>query len=64
MGVEPSVAANVALRLFQVHFCIIYINSGMSKLQGAAWWNGEAHLADAGELRVHPRALRAVHASS
>lgn len=42
MGVEPSVAANVALRLFQVHFCLIYINSGMSKLQGAAWWNGEA----------------------
>jgi hypothetical protein len=41
-GVEPSVAANVALRLFQIHFCIIYINSGMSKLQGAAWWNGEA----------------------
>ena len=42
MEVEPSVAANVAVRLFQVHFCIVYINSGMSKLQGAAWWNGEA----------------------
>ena len=42
MEVEPSIAANVGLRLFQVHFCIIYINSGMSKLQGAAWWNGEA----------------------
>ena len=41
-SVEPSVAANVALRLFQIHFCLIYINSGMSKLQGAAWWNGEA----------------------
>jgi Vitamin K-dependent gamma-carboxylase len=42
MGVEPSIAANVGLRLFQVHFCLIYINSGISKLQGGAWWNGEA----------------------
>ena len=42
MDIEPSVAANVALRLFQIHFCVIYINSGMSKLQGAAWWNGES----------------------
>lgn len=42
LEVPPSVAANVALRLFQIHFCIIYINSGSSKLQGPAWWNGTA----------------------
>ena len=39
---QPSVAANVALRLMQVHFCIIYMASGLSKLQGPAWWNGMA----------------------
>lgn len=40
--VEPSVSANFALRLMQVHFCFIYLASGLSKLQGPAWWNGNA----------------------
>jgi hypothetical protein len=39
---EPSVSANLALRLIQVHFCIIYLAAGLSKLQGSAWWNGTA----------------------
>jgi hypothetical protein len=39
---EPSVSANFALRAIQVHFCIIYLTSGLSKLQGAAWWSGTA----------------------
>jgi hypothetical protein len=39
---EPSVSANLALRLFQVHFCIIYMAAGLSKLLGSAWWNGTA----------------------
>lgn len=39
---EPSVLANFALRLMQVHFCIVYLSSGLSKLQGGAWWNGTA----------------------
>jgi hypothetical protein len=30
------------LRLMQIHFCIIYLASGTSKLQGMAWWNGTA----------------------
>jgi hypothetical protein len=41
-GPAPQVSANVALRLLQVHVCIIYLASGVSKLQGAAWWNGNA----------------------
>jgi len=40
--VEPSIAANFALRLMQIHICIVYLASGCSKLQGAAWWNGTA----------------------
>ena len=39
---EQEVAANFTLRLMQIHFCIIYMSSGLSKLQGGAWWNGNA----------------------
>lgn len=38
----PRVSANLALRLLQVHICIVYLASGLSKLQGPAWWNGTA----------------------
>ena len=38
----PSVSANFAIRLLQVHLCIIYFVSGISKLQGPAWWSGTA----------------------
>jgi hypothetical protein len=38
----PRVSATLALRLLQVHFCIIYLASGTSKLQGPAWWDGTA----------------------
>ncbi len=41
-AVEPMVGANFALRLMQIHFCIIYMASGLSKLQGPAWWDGTA----------------------
>ena len=39
---EPSVSANVAIRLLQIHVCIIYLMAGLSKLLGNAWWNGTA----------------------
>lgn len=38
----PSVGANLALRLINVHMCVIYFFAGISKLQGEAWWSGEA----------------------
>jgi predicted DCC family thiol-disulfide oxidoreductase YuxK len=38
----PSVSANLALRLIQLHLCLIYGTAGLAKLQGAAWWNGDA----------------------
>src|SRR5439155_18566055 len=34
----PSISANLALRLLQVHICIVYLASGLSKLQGPSWW--------------------------
>jgi Vitamin K-dependent gamma-carboxylase len=39
---EPSVAANIAVRLIQLHLCVIYLYAGMGKLTGTAWWNGNA----------------------
>lgn len=38
----PSAAANLTLRLIQVHMCVIYFFAGISKLQGPAWWDGQA----------------------
>jgi len=40
--VAPSSRANLALRLVQVHLCIMYAFACLSKLQGEAWWNGQA----------------------
>ena len=41
-GSGPSEGANLAIRLIQVHMCVIYFFAGVSKLQGTSWWNGEA----------------------
>jgi hypothetical protein len=38
----PSMAANLALRLFQVHFAIAMVASGLYKLQIKEWWSGLA----------------------
>jgi hypothetical protein len=38
----PSPGANLALRLINVHMCVIYFFAGISKLQGESWWAGEA----------------------
>ena len=40
--VPPSVTANLAIRLIQVHMCIIYLFSGIGKLHGYQWMSGEA----------------------
>ena len=39
---EPTISANLALRLIQLHLCVIYGMAGLAKLQGPAWWNGTA----------------------
>jgi Vitamin K-dependent gamma-carboxylase len=39
---RPSVSANLAIRLIQIHACIIYGAAGLAKLQGQAWWYGIA----------------------
>jgi hypothetical protein len=39
-----TVSANLALRLIQLHLCLIYAVSGLAKLQGGVWWDGGAVL--------------------
>lgn len=39
----PSVGANVALRLFQVHFAVMIVTTGLAKLQIGEWWSGVPH---------------------
>jgi hypothetical protein len=47
---RPSVSANVATRLIQLHLCLIYLVAGLAKLKGAAWWSGVAFWGAIGNL--------------
>jgi len=42
LPVEPKWTANLAIRLIQIHLCIIYLFAGTAKLTGAGWWDGTA----------------------
>lgn len=48
--VPLSVWANLAIRLLQIHMCIIYLFSGLGKLQGESWWDGFAVWASSANL--------------
>jgi hypothetical protein len=39
---EPSTSANLAIRLMQVHMCLVYLFSALGKLEGETWWGGQA----------------------
>jgi hypothetical protein len=41
-GDTPTVAANIATRLIQLHLCVIYIFGGLSKMRGEMWFDGSA----------------------
>jgi hypothetical protein len=38
----PSTSANLAIRLMQVHMCVVYFFAAMGKLRGDSWWAGDA----------------------
>ena len=38
----PTVSANIAIRLIQLHMCVIYLFGGISKMRGQLWWDGSA----------------------
>ena len=37
-----STTANIAIRLLQLHMCIVYLFAGFGKLLGPPWWDGSA----------------------
>lgn len=39
---QPTISANLALRLIQLHLVFIYAMAGLAKIQGPSWWNGMA----------------------
>lgn len=38
----PAISTNIALRLIQIHMCIVYLFAGLGKLFGDTWWRGDA----------------------
>ncbi|MBI3840249.1 MAG: HTTM domain-containing protein [Planctomycetia bacterium] len=42
LAIQPRWSANLAIRLIQVHMCVIYLFAGTAKLTGPAWWDGTA----------------------
>jgi len=38
----PSPGARLGLRVLQLHLCVVYLSSGITKALGEQWWNGEA----------------------
>jgi hypothetical protein len=40
--VPATAGANLAIRLIQVHMCVIYLFSGIGKIQGTPWMTGDA----------------------
>jgi hypothetical protein len=38
----PTVTANIATRLLQIHLCVIYLFGGLAKARGESWWDGTA----------------------
>jgi len=38
----PSLRTNIAVRLLQIHMCVIYLFGGIAKMRGDTWWDGSA----------------------
>jgi hypothetical protein len=55
---RPTVRANLALRLLQVHLCVVYLFSGCGKLLGASWWEGTALWGAAANVQYRTLDLR------
>lgn len=39
---QPTVGTNIAIRLIQLHMCVIYLFGGIGKARGELWWDGSA----------------------
>ncbi|WP_437627811.1 hypothetical protein [Sorangium sp. So ce1151] len=38
----PTSMARLALRVVQIHLCVVYLTGGLGKALGEQWWNGDA----------------------
>jgi hypothetical protein len=38
----PAIGTNIAVRLLQIHMCVIYLFGGIGKMRGETWWDGSA----------------------
>lgn len=38
----PRASTNIAMRLIQLHMCVIYLFGGIGKMRGETWWDGSA----------------------
>ncbi|HEY2411102.1 MAG TPA: HTTM domain-containing protein, partial [Pirellulaceae bacterium] len=38
----PRIDTNIAIRLLQLHMCVIYLFGGIHKMRGETWWDGSA----------------------
>ncbi len=41
-SVTGSISGNIAIRLIQLHLCVIYLFGGIGKMRGESWWDGMA----------------------
>jgi hypothetical protein len=41
-GTQPRIDTNIAIRLLQLHMCVIYLFGGIHKMRGETWWDGSA----------------------
>src|SRR5439155_12797337 len=39
---QPRIDTNIAIRLLQLHMCVIYLFGGIHKMRGETWWDGSA----------------------
>jgi hypothetical protein len=39
---QATVGTNIAVRLLQLHMCVIYLFGGIGKMRGDMWWDGSA----------------------
>lgn len=40
--IRATVGTNIAIRLLQLHMCVIYLFGGIGKMRGPMWWDGSA----------------------
>jgi hypothetical protein len=53
-AVEKIASANVAIRLIQLHMCVMYLFAGVGKLTGTEWWDGSAMFMSLVSYEYHP----------